>query len=302
MAARFLYFVGIITLASCAVSGAIRAHAEPPSKKAATKQSFRDCSGCPLMVTLPAGEFLMGSPESEIGRSPDEGPQRRVTIAKPFAIGKYEVTFSEWDACVAKGGCKHKPSDQGWGRSSRPVINVSWDDAQQYVSWLASTTGKPYRLPSEAEWEYAARGVTVASAPSRPFWTGETIGYKQANYDANFVYGAGKIGVYRQKTVNAGSLPRNAFGLHEVSGNVWEWVADCYEPGYAKAPSDGAPVLAESCNFRILRGGAWNYYPWTLRSAARHATAGDLRLSNVGLRIALTLPDAAPGQSAEKGN
>lgn len=288
----------------CAVPGFSNgnARAEPASKKkAATKQSFRDCTGCPLMVTLPAGEFMLGSPDGEIGRNPDEGPQRRITIAKPFAIGKHEVTFSEWDACVAKGGCKHKPSDQGWGRSSRPVINVSWEDAQQYVTWLASTTGKPYRLPSEAEWEYAARGTTVASASSKPFWTGETISYKQANYDANFVYGPGKIGVYRQKTVDAGSLPRNAFGLHEMSGNVWEWVADCYEPGYGNAPSDGAPLLSEDCSFRILRGGSWNYYPWTLRSAARHATAGDIRLNNAGLRVALSLQDAAQSQSADKG-
>ncbi len=233
----------------CAVSGfsAGNARAEPASKKAATKQSFRDCSGCPLMVTLPAGEFMMGSPDGEIGRNPDEGPQRRVTIAKPFAIGKHEVTFSEWDACVAKGGCKHKPSDQGWGRGSRPVINVSFEDAQQYVAWLASSTGKPYRLPSEAEWEYAARGTTVASASSKPFWTGDTISYKQANYDANFVYGSGKIGVYRQKTVDAGSLPRNPFGLHEMSGNVWEWVADCYEHSYANAPWTARRYSARLC-------------------------------------------------------
>lgn len=302
MAARFLFLVMMLVLGLGAVSGIATVRAEPASKKASAKQSFRDCSSCPLMVTLPAGEFMMGSPGAEIGRSPDEGPQRRVTIARPFAIGKYEVTFAEWDACVAKGGCKHKPSDQGWGRGTKPVINVSWDDAQQYVTWLSATTGKPYRLPSEAEWEYAARGVTVASAPSKPFWTGDTIGYKQANYDANFVYGPGKIGVYRQKTVDAGSLPRNAFGLHEMSGNVWEWVADCYEPSYGNAPGDGAPVLAGNCNFRVLRGGAWNYYPWTLRSAARHATAGDLRLNNAGLRVALTLPDATYSQSASKEN
>lgn len=278
------------------------ASAERTTKKADANQNFRDCAACPLMVKVPAGEFLMGSPDSEVGRNPDEGPQRRVSFAKPFAIGKHEVTFAEWDACVAKGGCKHKPSDQGWGRGRRPVINVSWDDAQQFVAWLAATTGKPYRLPSEAEWEYAARGVTRADAPGKPFWTGDTVTYKQVNYDANFVYGPGRIGVYRQKTVDTGSLPRNAFGLHEVSGNVWEWVADCYEPGYAKAPTDGTPVHAEICNFRVLRGGAWNYYPWTLRSAARHATAGDIRLNNAGLRVALSLPEAAQTQAADEGN
>jgi formylglycine-generating enzyme required for sulfatase activity len=251
--------------------------------------SFRDCPTCPLMVKLPAGEFLMGSPESEHRRGTDEGPQHRVVIAQPFAIAKYEVTFAEWDACVAKGGCSHKPSDEGWGRDKHPVVNISWNDAVQFVGWLASSTGKAYRLPTEAEWEYAARGVTSATAVSQPFSTGPTIGYKQANYDANFVYGTGKIGVYRQKTLDVGSLPRNPFGLHDMQGNVWEWVQDCYRPDYLEAPTDGSAVSNADCKLRILRGGAWNYYPWTLRSAYRYATPGDVRLNNVGLRVARSL-------------
>lgn len=239
------------------------------------------------MVTLPAGEFLMGSPDSEPRRNPDEGPQHRVVIAQPFAIAKFEVSFAEWDQCVARGGCSHKPSDEGWGRGKHPVVNIAWSDAQQYVKWLAATTGRPYRLPTEAEWEYASRGVTAAAA-APPFSTGATIGYKQANYDANFVYGPGRIGVYRQKTVEVGSLARNAFGLHEMHGNVWEWVQDCYKPDYQGAPSDGSAVSSPDCKLRILRGGAWNYYPWALRSAYRYATPGDVRLNNVGLRVALT--------------
>jgi formylglycine-generating enzyme required for sulfatase activity len=263
-----------------------RAQAADPS---GAGRVFRDCPTCPEMVVLPAGEFMMGSPESEKGRNKDEGPQRKVTIAKPFAVGKFEVTFAQWDACVAENGCTHKPGDESWGRGRRPVINVSWDDAKQFVAWLAKKTGKPYRLLTEAEWEYAARGVTKASDPYAPFSTGATINYKQANYDANFTYNKGPQGVYRQKTLDVGSLPRNAFGLHDMHGNVWEWVEDCYKDSYAGAPTDGSAVSSGGCSLHVLRGGSWNYYPQLLRSAYRYATAGGIRIENVGFRVARTL-------------
>ena len=250
---------------------------------------FRDCPACPEMVVLPAGEFTMGSPESEKGRNKDEGPQRKVVFAQPFAVGKFEVTFTQWDACVAEGGCAHKPGDETWGRGRRPVINVSWDDAKQFVGWLAKKTGKPYRLLTEAEWEYAARGVTKASDAHAPFSTGATINYKQANYDANFRYGNGPQGLYRQKTLDVGSLPRNAFGLHDMHGNVWEWVEDCYKDSYAGAPTDGTAVTSRACTLRILRGGSWNYYPQLLRSAYRYATAGGIRVEYTGFRVARAL-------------
>lgn len=253
------------------------------------------------MMPIPAGDFLMGSPEDEPKRGADEGPRHRVTFAQSFAIGKYEVTFAEWDACVAVGGCRHKPADEGWGRGTKPVINVSWDDAVEYVTWLARTTGKPYRLPTEAEWEYAARAVTSSTADTDAFATGPTITFKQANFDANFLYGPVKVGTYRQKPLAVGSTARNPFGLYEMHGNVWEWVADCYQPTYVGAPTDGSAVRNDACEFRIMRGGAWNYYAWTLRSAARHASVGDVRLNNAGLRVALTLPAAAPSPAVEKG-
>jgi formylglycine-generating enzyme required for sulfatase activity len=265
------------------------AEAQNRRQSAENSRNFRDCPQCPEMVTVPAGEFLMGSPDSEVGRNKDEGPQHKVTIAQPFAAGKYEVTFAEWDACVAGGGCTHKPGDEGWGRGRRPVINVSWQDAKQYVAWLSSKTGKEYRLLSEAEWEYAARGVTKASDPYTPFSTGATIDFTRANYDANFVYGPGRQGTYRQKTLDVGSLPRNAFGLHDMHGNVWEWVQDCYKPTYEGAPVDGSPVTASDCNLHILRGGAWNYYPRLLRSAYRYATSPDVRINNIGFRVARPL-------------
>jgi formylglycine-generating enzyme required for sulfatase activity len=270
----------------------------PPSAEAQKRRvetasnasrDLRDCPVCPTLVTIPAGEFMMGSPNGERGRGKDEGPQRKVIIQKPFAAGKFEVTFAEWDACVAADGCKHKPGDESWGRMKRPVINVAYDDAQEYVAWLSKKTGKSYRLLTEAEWEYAARGVTDATKASLPFSTGMTINYKQANYDANFTYGSGTMGIYRQKTTDVGSFAGNAFGLHDMHGNVWEWVQDCYKPSYASAPTDGSAVVSNSCDLRILRGGAWNYQPQLLRSAYRYATAGNVRLENIGFRVARTL-------------
>ena len=257
--------------------------------QASAPQTFRDCPNCPEMVAVPAGEFLMGSPDSERGRGKNEGPQHKVTIAQPFAAGKFEVTFNEWDACAADHGCTNRPGDEGWGRGRHPVINVSWQDALEFTAWLAKKTGKPYRLLSEAEWEYAARGVTKATEPSTPFATGETISYRQANYDANFTYGPGQQGSYRQKTTDVGSFPKNAFGLYDMHGNVWEWVQDCYKPSYEGAPADGAPVTLPRCDLHVLRGGSWNYYPKLLRSAYRYATPPGVRLNNFGFRVARPL-------------
>jgi formylglycine-generating enzyme required for sulfatase activity len=176
------------------------------------------------MVALPGGTFLMGSPEGEEGRDADEGPQHEVTI-RSFAIGKYEVTFEEWDACVAAGGCNgYQPDDRGWGRGRRPVINVSWDDAQAYMAWLAEATGKPYRLPSEAEWEYATRAGTTTR-----YAFGDEITEKEANF-------GGTVG----KTTEVGSYPANAWGLHDIHGNVVEWVEDIWHNSYQGAPADGS--------------------------------------------------------------
>lgn len=270
----------------------LSSHAEAQKKLAddpgAGGRVFRDCPVCPDMVVVPAGEFMMGSPESERGRGRNEGPQRKVAV-RAFAIGKFEVTFAQWDACAAEGGCKHKPHDETWGRGRRPVINVSWHDATAFVAWLPRKTGRSYRLPTEAEWEYAARAITTASAPHPPFSTGATINYRQANYDANFTYGDGRMGLFRQKTVEVGRFPRNAFGLHDMHGNVWEWVQDCYQDSYRGAPTDGSAVVLPGCGLRILRGGSWNYFPQLLRSAYRYATAPDIRLDIVGFRVARSL-------------
>jgi len=215
------------------------------------KDSFKDCPECPEMVVVPAGEFMMGSPSNEESRDNDEGPQRKVTIAKPFAVGSFEATFAEWDACVAAGGCKHKPEDQGWGRGTRPVIKVSWDDiTKEFLPWLSRKSGKTYRLLTEAEWEYAARAGTTT-----PFSTGRTITPDQANFDGNYTYGGSSKGAYRQKTVDAGSFKPNAFGLHDMHGNVWEWVQDCYKDSYSGAPVDGSASASGDCSSRVpVRG------------------------------------------------
>ncbi len=246
--------------------------------------TFKDCDDCPEMVVVPAGSFTMGSPASEKKRDKDEGPRHRVTIPRSFAVGKFEVTFAEWHACVSAGGCTRKPSDRGWGRGRRPVIDVSWHDAKTYVKWLSGKTGKTYRLLSESEWEFAARAGTTT-----PFSTGRRITTAQANFDGNHTYDGSRKGRYRKKTVKVGSFSANAFGLHDMHGNVWEWVEDCYNKTYRSAPTDGSPRTTGSCSHRVLRGGSWDNYPTNLRSAIRYWIVPDLRYYLNGHRVARTL-------------
>ena len=248
-------------------------------------KEIQDCDSCPKMVVIPPGTFTMGSPVSEEKRDTDEGPQHQVTFSHPFAVGKYEVTFREWDACVSSSGCLHRPDDEGWGRRNRPVINVSWHDAQAYVSWLSRKTGEQYRLLTESEWEYVARAGTTG-----PFHFGSTISTNQANYDGDSTYGRGSYGVFRGNTVWVGTFPANSFGLHEVHGNVWEWVEECYHENYHDAPSDGSAwVTGGNCEGRMLRGGSWDDLPWDLRSAVRGWVGSGLRSFYIGFRVARTL-------------
>ena len=242
-------------------------------------ETFRDCSDCPEMVSGPGGELHDGlARETSLKRSDDE-QQHNVTIPKAFAVGKYAVTFAEWDACVADGGCGgYKPSDRGWGRGDRPVINVSWDDAQAYVKWLSKKTGQSYRLPSEAEREYFARAGT-----DTPFWWGSSITPDQANYDGNYVYaGGGKKGEYRQKTVPVKSFKPNPWGLYQVHGNVWEWTQDCWNDNHDDAPADGIARTTGDCGKRVVRGGSWNDFPRGLRAAYRIGYTTDYRFSIQG--------------------
>ena len=235
---------------------------------------FKDCAACPEMVVVPTGSFMMGSPSSEKGRDSDEGPQHRVRIAQPFAVGVYEVTFAEWDACVSAGGCNgYSPADRGWGRGQYPVIYVSWNDAQAYVKWLSNETGKRYRLLSEAEWEYVARAGTET-----PFHFGMTISTDQANYNRN----------YRAQTVEAGSFPSNGYGLHDVHGNVDEWVQDCWNDSYFGAPTDGSAWTSGDCSGRVLRGGSWDSKHRNLHLADRDWGPTNYRSIRTGFRVART--------------
>jgi formylglycine-generating enzyme required for sulfatase activity len=242
--------------------------------------TFKDCAACPEMVVAPAGSFTMGSPDIEWERSDDEGPQRLVTLERPFAVGRFAVTFDEWDACVGAGGCNHyRPTDQGWGRGRRPVINVSWNDAKAYVEWIAKTTGKPYRLLSEAEYEYAAR-----AKKQTVYWWGKDIGKNNANCDGCGSRWDGK------QTAPVGSFAANPFGLYDMHGNVWQWVEDCYHENYIGAPQDGSAwTTSGDCAEPVSRGGEWSRGPGYVRSATRGTASADSRGNNRGLRVGRTL-------------
>lgn len=241
----------------------------------------------PLMVVIPAGRFLMGSPPGEPKRSDDEGPPHEVRIAKPFAMGVYAVTFDDYDRFCDSS--KHsKPDDRGWGRNKRPVINVSWMDAQAYCDWLSEQTGHRYRLPSEAEWEYACRAGTTT-----PFHFGERLTTDQANFDGNYTYNGSATGEYRQQTLPVGSFPANAFGLYDMHGTVWEWCQDVWHDNYTGAPIDGS-AWETGENWWVVRGGSWNYGPAYVRSAYRDFHGPVNRLVFIGFRVVCSSPES-PG-------
>jgi formylglycine-generating enzyme required for sulfatase activity len=231
------------------------------------------------MVVIPAGWFRMGTAEKGYARSFREEPKHRVTITKPFAAGKFEVTFAEWRACVANGGCKnYRSNDHGWGRGRRPVINVSWDDAKSYISWLSRKTGQNYRLLTESEWEYVAR----AGSTTRYSW-GPEVDRNKANCD-----GCGSRWDSRQ-TAPVGRFKANGFGLHDLLGNVSEWVEDCWNKTYRGAPSDGSAWNSGKCGRRVLRGGSWLDSYVDVRSAYRISNRFKTRFGTNGFRIAKTL-------------
>ena len=274
---------------------------------------FRDCDACPEMVVMPAGSFLMGSPPGEAGRNADEGPQRRVTIARPFAVGKFEVTRGEFATFVRESGRSiGDRCDTGEGglwleraggsfRNPRyaqddrhPAVCVSWEDATAFVAWVSRKTGKAYRLLTEAEWEYAARAGTTTRYH---FGDGErdlcTYGnvadltakgkYKRVDWTiANCRDGY-------LNTAPVGSFRSNAFGLHDLHGNVLEWVQDCWNDNYSGAPSDGSAWSTGDCSRRVRRGGSWAYgFPEVLRSASRYAGSPDDRFDDIGFRVGRT--------------
>ncbi|GGH19234.1 hypothetical protein GCM10007036_21960 [Alsobacter metallidurans] len=230
----------------------------------------QDCDGCPPLATIQPGSFSMGSTEL----FPFEGPVHAVTIRKPFLLGVHEVTFAEWDACVADGGCSYAPPDRGAGRGNRPVSNLDWNDAQQYVAWLSRKTGKTYRLPTESEWEYAAR---AGGATAYPWGVAMEKGRAQCG-GCNPEPAAAAAPV--------GSFPANAFGLFDMAGNVAEWVEDCWNDSYKGAPADGSAWTRPRCPERVLRGGSFNTDQRYVRSASRYKYDFDVRFYTNGMRVA----------------
>jgi formylglycine-generating enzyme required for sulfatase activity len=260
--------------------------------------TFRDCDHCPEMVVIPAGEFVMGSSQKESGHT-DEKPQHKVSFANNFAVSKTEVTFDQWDACTAAGRCP-KADDDGYGRGNYPAINVSWQDAHGYVAWLSETSGQKYRLLSESEFEYAARGGTTTPwfwGEAEASWgSSKACDYSNTHDEAGkeahpmYVWSHHKCNDGYGENAPTGQYKPNPFGLHDTTGNVREWVEDCHREGYTGAPTDGS-VRAHSgaCEKRVVRGGAWVDGASTVRSAYRYAEAEDFRNYQVGFRVARDL-------------
>lgn len=251
----------------------------PPTRPGAT---FAECEHCPEMIVIPAGSFIMGSTARERRKlgvlamfDKMEEPRHRVSIAYRLAVGRHAITFAEWDACLADGGCNgYRPDDAGWGRGRRPVINVSFADAMAYTAWLSRKTGQHYRLLSEAEWEYAGRAGTTTWYPF-----GNAITPDFANYGNNL-----------DRTSEVGSYPPNRFGLYDMTANVAQWVSDCHHDSYHGAPTDGTAWLSGDCKLRNVRGGGWILSAWSVRVAQRIGDPPAARNSHLGFRVARELP------------
>ena len=288
----------VAAVAVLMTSGCAGSRPGPAERRAPPDHAFRDCPHCPVMVMIPAGSFLMGSPETEEGREGDEGPQREITIRAPFAIGVYEVTFEEWDACVSDGGCDgYRPPDW-WGRGRQPVTEVSWRDARAYVEWLSKATGHSYGLPSEAQWEYAARAGTRTAR----YW-GESA-EEQCRYANGFDRVLARtnrngLAMFEEYgltyprcsdgqgdgTAPVGSYEPNAFGLHDMMGNLTEWTDDCWNPDHSGRPEHGGTRFSGDCSRRVLRGGTWGYPLEFLRSAHRFQFELEHRDNGLGFRV-----------------
>jgi formylglycine-generating enzyme required for sulfatase activity len=242
-------------------------------RQAAGGTDIKDCPACPVLVPLATGTFMMGSNTSD----PSEKPAHRVTIVAPFAIGKLEVTVQQWTICANAGGCQ-KATAATNANPNAPVRDLSWEDAQQYVKWLSTTTGKPYRLPTEAEWEYAARGGT-----STRYWWGEQMAQGKANCkECGPPWSA-------DGPANAGSFGANPWGLSDTSGSVWEWVADCWHSSYKDAPSDSRAWEQPNCRARVIRGGSWREGAYYMVVSTRFNYDASVRHSQNGFRIARSL-------------
>jgi formylglycine-generating enzyme required for sulfatase activity len=290
MKLRLLFLISLAALAALAstTASAQRGLTNDPSDRAppssnkvfAEKPSslepgelLRECPECPELVIVPPGDFVMGSPDT-----PYEKPERTLSVRRPFAIGRREVTFAEWDHCADAGACKHRPDDRGWGRGERPVMNVSWDDVKLYTAWLSQKTGQRYRLPSEAEWEYAARGGTQTR-----YWWGDQFQPGMVNCK-----NCSDI-LITDQPVKVGSLKPNPFGLFDMGGGVDQWVEDCWHKNYQGAPADGSAWIENECPSRVIRSGSWRKDSSYARTANRGSYDTNVRYPTHGFRVALSL-------------
>ncbi len=265
------------------------------SEDRAAGSVFTDCPQCPEMVVLPAGEFIQGSDKVESGHV-DEKPQRKVTITRPLAVSKFETTFAQWDVCVADGKCP-KADDAGFGRGQFPAVNIAWPEAKAYAAWLSAKTGKSYRLLSESEFEYAARGGTQTAW----YWGGNESKSKSCEFanlhdesgkkaHPNYVWSHVLCDDGAAENNEVGKYKANAFGLHDMMGNVREWVDDCHQAGYVGAPDDGSVRKHDGvCEKRVVRGGAWLDGPSTARAAYRYSEIEGMRNYQTGFRLARDL-------------
>ncbi|MBM3566501.1 MAG: formylglycine-generating enzyme family protein [Alphaproteobacteria bacterium] len=265
-----------VFLAATAAGAQTPAAAPPaPAPLPAAGTVIRDCPECPEVVVVPAGIFMMGSPKG----GKNERPVRPVRVPKPFAIGKYEVTFEQWDACRRAKACAADPDDHLWGRDRRPVMNVDFPSVGQYIVWLSRKTGRAYRLPSEAEWEYAARAGATTEFP----WGDELIPGRANCRDCGSEWG-------EKGTAPVGSFPPNAWGLHDFNGNVWEWTQDCWNEDHEGAPKDTQARTSGDCVYRAVRGGSWYYFRRLARNSYRVKWLTQDRSYNVGFRVVREVP------------
>lgn len=268
-----------------------------PASAQSAGSVFKDCPTCPEMIAVPAGTFSMGSDAAESGHA-DEKPRHDVTIARPYALSRFEITFEQWDACAAEGRCT-AAADDGEGRGDRPVYNIDWNDARAYAAWLSQKTGRNYRLPTEAEWEHAARAGTTTPW----FWGSaeDSAGSGKACQFANthdetskdahpmYVWSHHKCADGFGEVAPVGKFAPNPFGFHDILGNLREWVQDCHHTGYQRAPVDGSAWDEASCEKRIVRGGSWIDGASTSRAAYRHPEDAGFRNYQVGMRLARDL-------------
>jgi formylglycine-generating enzyme required for sulfatase activity len=286
-------------------SGQSPAAADKTQPEFSTDQSFRECRNCPEMIVLPAGTFMTGSPADEPLRR-DTEVQLQITFARPFALSATPVTWDQWEACVRDGFCdgpgiqvalstlpngEPNPNYRDYGRGTRPVVGVSWFDAQNFVGWLNHKTGEDdaYRLPSESEWEYGARAGTTTAFP----W-GPTLDYNHGNFGNDGEGLGGKAGgrdVWVDETSPVASFPPNAFGMYDMHGNIFEWVEDCFEADRARTPADGSASKEGNCANRVFRSGTFLSNPYMQRSARRGAPypATARGRNYLGFRVAKSL-------------